>query len=117
MTPAAQKKPISFHGWQQALAASGESPSRQRVFEGEIMAFLRRCEEWHSPVSVELAKQYLAARPTQDGNDARDALRWFVRAARAADAAGGDGGRSAKLRYDHFSSNTRRRRLQTSSRR
>jgi membrane-bound lytic murein transglycosylase B len=45
MTPDDQKKPISFREWQQALATSGESPSRQRVFEGEIMAFLRRCEE------------------------------------------------------------------------
>ncbi len=92
MTPEAQKKPISFHEWQQALAASGESPSRQRVFEGEIMGFLRRCKQLHSPASVELAKQYLDARPTQDGNDARDALRWFVRAARSAE--GGIGGRS-----------------------
>ena len=69
MTPEIQRKPISFHNWQQALAASGESPSRQRVFEGEIMAFLRQCEQWHSPASVELAKQYLDALPTQDGND------------------------------------------------
>ena len=71
MTPEAQKKPISFNGWQQALAASGESPSRQRIFREEIMGFLRRCEEWHSPASVELAKQYLAARPMQDGNEGR----------------------------------------------
>ena len=55
------------------------------------MAFLRRCEEWHSPVSVELAKQYLDARPTQDGNDTRDALRWFVRAAQAAAVEQSDG--------------------------
>ena len=81
MTPEAQKRPISFHDWQQALAATGESSPRQRTFEGEIMAFLRRCEEWHSPVSAELAKRYLDARPTQAGNDTRDALRWFVRAA------------------------------------
>ena len=84
MSPDAQKKPISFREWQQALAASGESPSRQRIFREEIMGFLRQCELWHSPASVELAKQYLAARPTQDGNDVRDALRWFVRAARKA---------------------------------
>jgi integron integrase len=81
MTPDALKKPISFREWQQALAASGESPSRQQVFKEEIMGFLRQCKQWHSPASVELAKQYLAARPTQAGNDARDALRWFVRAA------------------------------------
>ena len=95
MTPEAQKKPISFREWQQALAASGESPSRQQVFREEIMGFLRQCKQRHSPASVELAKQYLAARTTQDGNDARDALRWFVRAAqKAEDEPGrrGDGG-------------------------
>jgi hypothetical protein len=81
MTPEAQKKPISFQRWQQALATSGESLSRQRIFREEIMGFLRQCKQRHSPASVELAKQYLAAWPTQDGNEARDALRWFVRAA------------------------------------
>ena len=50
------------------------------------MGFLRLCKQWHRPVSVELAKQYLAARPMQDGNEAREALRWFVRAGRKADA-------------------------------
>jgi integron integrase len=92
MTPDAQKKPISFREWQQALAASGESPSRQQVFREEIMGFLRQCEQWHSPASVELAKQYLAARPTQAGNDARDALRWFVRVA--------NGGKAERLKAE-----------------
>ena len=68
MTPLDQKKADFFHEWQQALAASGESPSRLRVFEGESMGFLRQCEQWHSLASVESAKQYLAAQPTQDGN-------------------------------------------------
>ena len=74
MTPDTQRKPIPFRGWHAVLAASGESPSRQRIFKGEIMGVLRRCEEWHSPVSVELAKQYLDALPTQDSNEAHDAL-------------------------------------------
>jgi integron integrase len=91
MTPDAQKKPISFRGWQEALVASGESPSRQRIFKGEIMGFLRRCKQLHSPASVELAKQYLDGLPTQDGNEARDALRWFVRAARLAAVEQSDG--------------------------
>jgi hypothetical protein len=96
MTPDDQKKPISFSGWKQALAASGESPSRQRVFAGEIMGFLRRCKQLHSPASVEFAKQYLDARPTQDGNEARDALRWFVRAALLRSAEPSYEGRSAE---------------------
>ena len=83
MTPEALQKPIWFRGWEAALIASSESPSRQRVFKGEIMGFLRRCKQLHLPASVGLAKQYLGAQPTQAGNDARDALRWFVRAARA----------------------------------
>ena len=58
------------------------------------MGFLRRCEEWHSPASVELAKQYLAARPMQDGNEAREALRWFVRAARKAEVGRRSDGRT-----------------------
>ena len=100
MTPEDQNKPISFNEWQQALAASGESPSRQRVFKEEIMGFLRRCEEWHSPASVELAKQYLAARPMQDGNEARDALRWFVRTALLRSAEPSYEGRRAGSRED-----------------
>ena len=82
MVPDAHKAPVSFPGWKDALAISGESAARQSVFTQEIIAFLRRCKQLHSPASVELAKQYLGTLPTQGETDARVALRWFFRAAR-----------------------------------
>ena len=79
----AHRAPVSFPGWKEALAASGESVARQQIFLREIIAFLHRCKQLHSPASVELAKQYLAALPTQGENGAREALRWFFHAARS----------------------------------
>ena len=76
------RQPVTFPGWKDALAISGESPARRAVFSREIIGFLRHCKRVHSPASIELAKQYLGNRVVQDGNGAREALRWFFLAAR-----------------------------------
>ena len=74
MVPEAHRNPVSFPGWKDVLAASGESAARQNVFAREIIAFLRRCKQLHSPASVEFAKQYLGTTPTQGETGAREAL-------------------------------------------
>ena len=71
MVPEAHRKPVSFPGWKEALAASGESAARQNVFAREIIAFLRRCKQLHSPASVAPAKQYLGPAPRQDETGVR----------------------------------------------
>lgn len=74
---AGEYAPVSFPGWREAL---GTLPGEVRAgFEREIIAFLGYCKRERSPVSVALAKVYLA----QEGEGAREALRWFVRSARA----------------------------------
>lgn len=71
--------PISFPEWKQALARAGFEPARRGAFEREIIAFLRHCKAAHSPVTAELARQYLAGRERQTTGPAREALRWFYR--------------------------------------
>ena len=75
MVPADQRKPVSFPGWKEALAASGESAGRQEVFAREIKTFLRRCKQLHCPASVEVAKQYIGTVAKQGETRAREALR------------------------------------------
>jgi hypothetical protein len=71
--------PISFPDWKQVLARAGFEPARRGAFEREIIAFLRHCKAAHSPVTAELARQYLVGRERQTTGPAREALRWFYR--------------------------------------
>lgn len=71
--------PISFPEWKQVLARAGFEPARRGAFEREIIAFLRHCKAAHSPVTAELARQYLVGRERQTTGPAREALRWFYR--------------------------------------
>lgn len=83
---ASEYTPISFPGWREAL--SGLPGETRFQFEPEIIAFLGYCKQARTPASVAVAKLYLqqARHP-----EARDALRWFVRAARAAERNGVSG--------------------------
>jgi len=68
-----ENEAVSFPTWKEALAASGESAARQNVFAREIIAFLRRCKQLHSPASVASAKQYPGTAPRQDETGVRKA--------------------------------------------
>jgi integron integrase len=69
---------IWFQGWAAALATAELPPATREHYEREIVAFLAHCNRERTPVSVALARTYVGKRET-----AREALRWFVRAARA----------------------------------
>lgn len=79
-----ESRPISFPGWKAALTFSGLPEAKRREFEREIITFLHRCKQLHSPASVAMVKSYLAERPRQGENASREALRWFFKAARTA---------------------------------
>ncbi len=64
---------VSFPQWKALLAASHLSPHQQISFQREILAFLRHCKLRHAPVTIVLARHYVA-----DHESARLALRWFV---------------------------------------
>jgi integron integrase len=71
--------PISFPDWKQTLMRAGLDPVRRGAYEREIICFLRHCKAAHSPVTAELARQYLVGREQQTTGPAREALRWFYR--------------------------------------
>jgi integron integrase len=76
------KQPVSFPNWKESLTQAGLPPERRSAYTREIIAFLRHCKNHHVPVSAELARQYLETREKQTTAPAREALRWFYRAAR-----------------------------------
>jgi len=81
------QQPISFPNWKEVLAQSQLSAEQLASYTREIISFLRHCKTHHTPASAELARQYLEIRETQTTAPAREALRWFYRAAKA----GGEG--------------------------
>jgi integron integrase len=83
------QQPVSFPQWKVALAAASLSPQTKAAYLKEIITFLRHCKTSHSPATAELARQYLLVRERATSAPAREALRWFYRAARAAISAQG----------------------------
>jgi integron integrase len=75
-------QPISFPRWKEALAQANLSPVLKPVYTREIISFLKHCKELHAPATGELARQYLLVREQATRAPAREALRWFYRAAR-----------------------------------
>jgi integron integrase len=73
-----ERRPVSFPEWPQALAAAPLSAAKRTAFVREILAFLHVCKTRHAPVSIALAREYLAAGTRRDQVAAREALRWFV---------------------------------------
>lgn len=77
------RTPVSLPNWKAALAGSALPIGRQQVFEREIIGFLHWCKQQRGPASIAMIKRYLEERPAQGENVAREALRWFFRAAKA----------------------------------
>jgi hypothetical protein len=78
---------ISFPQWRDALAAEPIAPAVREQRARAIIAFLGFCKRQHAGASVILIKAYLAQLPEQGRSGAREALRWWYRA--AGRAAGG----------------------------
>ncbi len=71
-------KPISFPGWKGALVTADLSPDKRERYRRAILSLLKRCKDERAPVSVALIRRHLAGAPEAG---AREALRWFYRAA------------------------------------
>ena len=92
-TPSREPRPVSFSGWREELATAEISPEQRWRFATEISRFLRYCEVLTAPVTVPRSREYLSRVPLVSARPgAREALRWFFKAARAAER---DGGRPA----------------------
>ena len=73
---------VSFREWNEVLEAQTLAPALKTVYRQEIVAFLRFCKVHHAGASIILVKQYLAVAETQGRTQAREALRWWFRAAK-----------------------------------
>ena len=77
------RRPISFPAWKAALDRAALPPGTRERYRRAIITFLKFCKDAHAPASVALIKRHLAA--ARDPA-AREALRWFYRAAEGAGA-------------------------------
>lgn len=75
-------QPLSFPEWKDALAKAGLNPADEAAYRREIISLLKHCKTHHVPVTVGLAKQYVEQHEPARSGPVREALRWFVRAAR-----------------------------------
>jgi len=79
---------ISFREWAGVLAGAAEIPAaRRETYRDAIIAFLGFCKRQHAGASVILIKAYLAQVPEQARSGAREALRWWYRAAQGSGSA------------------------------
>lgn len=69
------------------MAEAALSPAIKSAYVRAILSFLKYCKSARSAATVEVAKQYLDWQERQGGGPAREALRWFYRAGRRAQAA------------------------------
>lgn len=76
-------QPVSFPQWKAELVRAELSPERREAFRREILSYLHHCKVQRSPASVESMRQYLSGRERQFPGPAREALRWFYRAAKS----------------------------------
>ena len=77
---------MSFPGWKETLAAAALAQSDKAAHTRAIIAFLGFCKRRHAGASIILIQSYLSGLPEQERSGAREALRWWYRAA-------GNGGR------------------------
>ena len=87
----AETTPVSFPSWKDALAAEALPPATKLDDQRELIEFLVHCRRLHAPATIALARQYLQGKfpSEEDGarsEPAREALRWFFRAAKDAPA-------------------------------
>ena len=80
---------VSFRNWNEVLEAAPLALALKTVYRQEIVAFLRFCKVHHAGASIILVKQYLAVAERQGRTQAREALRWWFRAAKGGAAKGG----------------------------
>ncbi len=104
------QQPVSFPQWKAELSLASLSPELREAFRREILSYLHYCKVQHPPASAESMKNYLVGRERQStgpahstdsagspqagfplrqgyggqAGQAREALRWFYRAAKAA---------------------------------
>jgi hypothetical protein len=106
---------VQFREWNEVLEAEAMAPALKAVYRQEIVAFLHFCKVHHAGASIMLMKQYLAvaerqgriqarstgstSSPQAGSGQAREALRWWFRAAKGAERNGG-GTRAEAPRYD-----------------
>lgn len=83
-------QPLSFPDWKDALARAGLSAADEVAYRREIISLLKHCKTHHVPVTVGLAKQYVEQQESVRSGPVREALRWFVRAARATRSGAGE---------------------------
>ncbi|HEY0966438.1 MAG TPA: integron integrase [Opitutaceae bacterium] len=74
-------EPIRFPNWQEALISEVPEPSTRARHCRAIIAFLGHCKRARCPASIIVAKGYIQSLAEQAQPDAREALRWFYRAA------------------------------------
>jgi hypothetical protein len=84
-------QPLSFPAWKDALASAGLSGPEQAAYRREIITLLKYCKTQRVPVTIRLAKQYVEQQEPLRSGPLREALRWFVRAARATGDSGSRG--------------------------
>ena len=75
---------VRFREWSEVLEGAAVAPALKAVYRQEIVAFLHFCKIHHAGASIMLVKQYLAVAETQGRIQAREALRWWFRAAKGA---------------------------------
>jgi len=76
---ARERLPVSFPEWKTALTCVENE--LQESYRQEVVWFLHHCKKLHTPATVALARNYLEGREHTHGGSAREALRWFFRAA------------------------------------
>ncbi len=74
---AAERRPLHFPDWKEALAAARLAPAERERYRRAILSFLRHCKSAHAPATVALIRIYLRDHEAS----AREALRWFYRTA------------------------------------
>ena len=72
---------MSFPGWKETLAAAALAQSDKAAHTRAIIAFLGFCKRRHAGASIILIQSYLSGLPEQERSGAREALRWWYRAA------------------------------------
>ena len=80
-----ERELISFPRWAELLAAETAIPAERReAHRSAIIAFLGYCKRRHAGASVILIQSYLSGLGEQERSGAREALRWWYRAAQGA---------------------------------
>ncbi len=75
-----ERAPINFPDWKAALERAELAPGVREQYRRAILSLLRRCKQEKAPATVALIRRHLEA---EGGPGAREALRWFYRAAKS----------------------------------